>query len=118
MDTVLDGKWLLLITLLTSGLGFSDLLETSLLLLSGLWRVLLQELQQFRSLVLVESVGELVDHGWNLDSLEKNLLLTLESDVLGPSDISCHIHAWLDIITDIVVSLHHSIQSNTRDFGK
>ena len=118
MDTVLDGKWLLLITLLTGSLGFSNLLETSLLLLGGLWRVLLQELQQLGSLVLVESVGELVDHGWDLNSLEKNLLLALESDVFRPSDISCHIHAGLDIVSDIVVSLHHSNQSNKRDFGK
>ncbi len=116
MNTVLDGKRLLLVTLLTSSLGFSDLLETSLLLLGSLWRILLQELQQFTSLVLVESVCELIDHWWNLNSLEKNLLLALESDVLGPSDISSHIPARLDIVSDIVVSLHHSNQSNKRVF--
>ena len=118
MNTVLDGKRLLLITILASGLGFSDLLETSLLLLGCLWRILLQELQQFTSLVLVESVCELIDHWRNLNSLKKNLLLALEIDVLGPSDISSHIHARLDIISDIVVSLHHSIQSNKRVFRK
>jgi hypothetical protein len=108
MDTVLDSKWLLLVTFLTGGLGLSDLLKADLLLLGGLWGVLVQELEELRSLVLVESVGELVDHWWNLNSLQKNLLLSLKSDVLWPSDISCQINSGLDVVADVVVSLDHN----------
>jgi len=44
MDTVLDSKWLLFVTLLTGGLGLSNLLKANLLLLSGLWSILIQKL--------------------------------------------------------------------------
>lgn len=59
-------------------------------------------------MVLVESVGELVNHWRNLNSLEKNLLLSLKSDVLWPSDISSQINSWLNVVADVVVSLDHN----------
>jgi hypothetical protein len=41
-----------------------------------------------------------------LQALKKNLLLTLEGDIAGPSDISCQITTRLNVISDVIVSLH------------
>lgn len=49
------------------------------------------------TLVSINSVGELIKCGRNLQSLQKNSLLSLESDILGPSDKSGQISLWLDI---------------------
>jgi hypothetical protein len=42
-------------------------------------------------------VGELVDGGRNLETLEKNTLLSLDTDVLGPFDETGEVSDWLDI---------------------
>ena len=75
--------YLSLSLLLLSG-GLSSSLKTSLLLLLGLRAVLVKELEQLGSSVLVESVGELGDGGRNLQALVKDDLLALEADVLWP----------------------------------
>jgi hypothetical protein len=62
METINQRNWLSLGGLFTRGLGLSDLLETLLLLLLSLRGILLQELQELTSLILVQSVAELVDH--------------------------------------------------------
>merc|ERR1719296_636238 len=49
-----------------SGSGLSLLLQSLLLVLSGLWGVFTEKLKDFASLVLVNSVGELVDGGGDL----------------------------------------------------
>ncbi len=108
VDTVLDSQRLLLLRFFTGGLGLGNLLQTHLLLLGSLRRVLFQQLDELSGLVLVQSVGELVNHRRDLQSLEENLLLSLKIDVLGPSDVSGQVLLGLDIVTDIEVSLHHS----------
>lgn len=43
-----------------------------------------------------------------LQAFEKNLLLSLEIDIPGPSDISCQIALRLNVISNIEISLHCS----------
>lgn len=62
----LDGQWLLGFLLLFSfSLVGSLLLESLSLVLLGLWSVLSEELEELGSLVLLQSVGELVDLSWD-----------------------------------------------------
>jgi hypothetical protein len=82
-------------TELEDGGGLRGLLVTSsgglqALLLGGggLRQVVIQELEERSGLVLVEGSVELVDHGGDLQSLKEDLLLSLESDVLGPTNVS------------------------------
>ena len=56
------------------------------------------------TLVLVNSLGELVDGGWNLETLEKNTLLSLDADILWPLDEAGEVASWLNITTDSEVS--------------
>jgi len=85
---------------LASTTGLCGLLKAKLLLLLGLWLVLSEELKKFSSLVLVNGLRELVDGGWNLEALEKNALLSLNTDVLGPFDKTGEVADWLDVTTD------------------
>ncbi len=52
------------------------------------------------TLVLVNGLGELVDGGWDLEALEKNALLSLNADVLGPFDETGKVADGLDVTTD------------------
>ncbi len=52
------------------------------------------------TLVLVDSLGELVDGGWDLEALEKNALLSLDANVLRPFDEAGKVADWLDVTTD------------------
>ena len=51
-------------------------------------------------MVLVDGLGELVDGGGNLETLEKNALLSLDTDVLGPFDEASEVANWLDVTSD------------------
>jgi hypothetical protein len=51
-------------------------------------------------LVLVDGLGELVDGGWDLETLEKNALLSLDTDVLGPLDEAGKVADGLDVTAD------------------
>jgi hypothetical protein len=76
-ETEFDNHWLvslLLFLLVSLVLGF--FLESLSLILLGLWRVFGQEFEQLVGLVLLEGLGELVDWGWDAQSLHKNLLLS------------------------------------------
>jgi len=89
---------------ISSGLVFSLELSSfqssfSLLLL-GFRLVLSEELQQSGSLISVNSVGELVECGRNLESLEEDSLLSLEKDVFGPTNKSGEVSGGLDITSD------------------
>ena len=55
------------------------------------------------TLVLVNSLGELVDGWGNLESHHKNGLLSLDADVLGPLDESGQVAYGLDVTTDTEV---------------
>jgi hypothetical protein len=52
------------------------------------------------TLVLVNGRLELVDVGWDLKALEKDALLSLDADVLGPLDETGEVANWLDVTTD------------------
>jgi len=55
-------------------------------------------------LVLVNCVLELMEGGRHLESLKKNSLLTLNSDILRPLDESSEVSLWLDVASDSKVS--------------
>ncbi len=90
VETVLDSIWLLthVFLLLALGDGSRFSLQALLLLGFGLWSVFVQELESLGSSVSIESVLELSDRGWNLQSHVENLLLSLESDILWPPILS------------------------------
>jgi len=92
-----------LLSLLVLG-GFSLRLKSKLLLLSVLGRVFSEELDKVGSLVLLESLSELVNGRGDLQSLEENSLLSLNTDVLGPLDKSGEVSLGLDVTTDSEVS--------------
>lgn len=100
VQTELKNDWL--VSLLVFLLSLS--LESVLLLVFGLWLVLGKELHQLGELVLVEGVLELGNSWWHLQTLEKNSLLSLEADVLGPLDEAGHVLSWLDVTTDSEVT--------------
>ncbi len=56
--------------------------------------------QIFLTLVFVDGLGELVDGGWDLETLEKNALLSLNADVLGPLDEAGKVADGLDVTAD------------------
>lgn len=103
VETVLDVDWLWS-SLGVGLLAVSDLLgssiETSLLLLLGLWSVLVQELEHVGGGVLVDCVAELSNCRWDLESLVEDDLLALETDVLWPLDESGQVTRWLDVLAD------------------
>jgi len=101
VETELEVDGLLSLLVLT---GFSLRLKSKLLLLSVLGRVFGEELEKVGSLVLLESLSELVDGGGHLQSGEENSLLSLNTDVLGPLDKSGEITLGLDVTTDSEVS--------------
>jgi len=73
----------------------------SLLLLDLVFRgVVLQESEEGTGLVSVDGLGELVECGGDLKTLKKDLLVSLETDVLRPSDSSGEISDRLDITTN------------------
>ena len=55
------------------------------------------------TLILVDGRGELVDGWWDLESLHKDALLSLNADVLGPLDEAGQVARGLDVTTDTEV---------------
>ena len=98
VKTVLEDAWLGTVFLVSLLLGLS--LESSLLLLLGLWRVLIEELEELRGLVLIDGLLELEQSRWGLESHEEDSLLSLDSDVLWPLDESGKVLLWLDASTN------------------
>lgn len=79
-------------------------LESELLLDVGLGLVLAQELEELGSLVLLNGLGELVDGGRDLESVEQDALLSLDAHVVGPSDEAGQVLGLSDITTDTEVA--------------
>lgn len=104
IESAFDHERLLLVNGLFLGLGLSLLDESVLLLLLVLRLVLLEETGESLELVLGESVGELVDDSWDLESLEEDFLLSLEKNVLWPLDVSGQVSLWLDVSSNLVIS--------------
>merc|ERR1712025_504703 len=75
--------------------------QESGLLLGAVFRsVLLRELEERSSRLLVQALAELVDHWRHLESLLEDGLLSLEADVLGPSDESRQVTFRLDVLAN------------------
>ena len=72
--------------------------------------VLDQELEKLGSLVLVQSSAELVDGRRNLQALKQNLLLSLDSDITRPSDISGQIAALKLQITEEINEIYYRLR--------
>ena len=60
--------------------------------------VLVQELEQLRRSVLVESVGELRDGRGDLQALAEDNLLALEADIFGPLHEAGEVLLGLDVL--------------------
>lgn len=106
VETVLDGVGLLGdILLLLALLDGGSLLEETLLLLGlGLRSVLVEELESLGGGVAVEDVLELGESRGNLQAHLKDLLLSLEADILGPLDHAGDISLGLDVLADTVAA--------------
>ena len=94
------------LSLLLLSSSLSDGVETGLLLLLRLRAVLVQELEQLCSGVLVQSVGELGDGWWDLQALVKDDLLALETNVLGPLHEAGEVLLRLDVLTCRTTQIH------------
>jgi len=89
---------------LVAGLILSGGLQSLVSLLFVFGLDLSEEVQEGGGLISVDGLGELVDGGGNLQSLEEDSLLSLEQDVLRPSNVSGQISSGSDITTDSEVS--------------
>jgi len=89
---------------LGSGLVGGNSGETFLLGLTGLRAIFGKQFKELSGLVAFESTVELCD-GWrDLQALEQDALLTLNTDVLGPSNEAGQISLRLDVSTDSKVA--------------
>lgn len=103
VETVLDVEGLLGILLLVGGGGSSSSLETGLLLLFALRAVLVQELEELSSSVLVEGVGELSNGRGDLEALTEDDLLALKADILRPLDKASQVGLGTDVLPNAEV---------------
>ncbi len=55
-------------------------------------------------MIPIDSLGELVESGRNLQSLKKNSLLSLDANILRPPDEASEISLWLDVSSDSEVA--------------
>lgn len=99
LEAILDNVGLLGLSL-TSSLILSGSEQTSLLLGGSLGSVGVQELEEQCGGVLVEGLGELVDHRGNLQALEQNSALALNADVTRPLDKAGQVALVLQVATD------------------
>jgi len=102
VEAVLDEQGLLgllVLGLLVSGSS----VQTSLLLLLGLWAVLVQKLEELGRGVLVEGVRELGDCWGDLEALVENDLLPLKTDVFGPLDETSKVGLGADVLANTEV---------------
>ena len=87
---------------ITTFLSFG--LKAELLLSLGLRLVLTEDLEDLGSLVVVNSLAELVDGGWDLETLEQDALLTLDADILGPFNEAGQVLGESDVATNAEVA--------------
>jgi len=106
VETVLDIVGLLadVLLLLALGDGGGLTLETLLLLGLGLRAVLVEELEGLGSGVAVQCVLELGDRRGNLETEVQDLLLTLQTDVLGPLDEAGQVALRLNVLADTEIA--------------
>ena len=99
LSTIIEKYSYLGLSLLLLSSSLSGSLETSLLLLLSLRAVLVKELEQLGSSVLVESMGELSDGRGDLETLVEDNLLALKANIFGPLDEASQVGLGLDILT-------------------
>ena len=61
-------------------------METGFLLLRGFGTILVKKFEQLCSRVLVKSMGELSNGGWDLETLVEDDFLALEPNIFWPLD--------------------------------
>jgi len=83
-----------------STLTFSFFLQAIFFLSSGLWAVFREQFEELGGLILLNSLGELVDGGGHLESLHEDSLLSLDSDVFWPFDETGEVSLWLNITSE------------------
>lgn len=96
VETELQVDWLGSLATAT----FSFLLQTILLGGSSFGTVFREQFKQLGSLVLLDSVLELIDGGGHLQSLHQNPLLSLDSDVPWPLDETGEVSLWLNVSSE------------------
>jgi len=104
VEAVLKDGGLLSLSLLALSLVLGGGGQSLFLFLLSLRGVFAEELEEVGRLVLVESLGELMDGGGNLESLQQDSLLSLKNNVFGPSQESGQISLGLNVTTNSVVS--------------
>lgn len=80
-------------------LGFGTGQESGFFLGSVFWSVFLCQLEESGGWCFIKTLGELIDHWWDLQSLLEYGTLSLKTDVFWPSDESGQITFWLDILS-------------------
>lgn len=104
-ESGLQEERLLLFSFLLVDFVLSFLLESFLLFLFVFRLVLLQQGEKSLLLISAHGEGELVNDGWDLESVEEDFSLSLKEDVLRPFDVSGQISLWLNVSSNLVVSL-------------
>ena len=85
--------------------------QPGLLLLLRLGTILIQQLKQLRSSVLIQGMRELGDGGWYLETLVQNSLLPLKTDVFRPFEETGEV----SLGSDVLAYAQTEFQSNKRD---
>jgi len=96
-----DGLGSLLLVIL---LAFSFFVKSGFLVFFGLRTVLCQQFEELTCLILINCVLELMDSRGNLESLKKNSLLSLNSDILRPLHESSEVSLRLDVTSNSKVT--------------
>ena len=106
VEAILDGEWFLAyIFLLLAFLDSRGFLVQSLFLLGFcLWSILVQELEGLCSGVAVKGMSELGDGGRDFETEVEDLLLALQSDVLGPFHHAREVAFRLNVLADAEVT--------------
>lgn len=106
VQTVLDVVGLLgdVLLLLALGDGGGLGVETLLLLDLGLRAVLVEELEGLGGGVAVQGVLELSDGRRDLETHVQDLLLALQTDILGPLDETAEVTLGLDVLANTEVA--------------
>lgn len=79
------------------------LVQTFLLVRLGLGSVLVEELEELRGSVAIESVAELRNRWWDLQAHVEDFALALETDVRRPFHHAREVATGLDVLTDAEV---------------
>jgi hypothetical protein len=93
LESELDNIGDLVVRFLSSSSGGGSLLDSLLLGGRSLRAVLVKKSEDSHGLVLAQSLGELVDRRGDLKTLVQDGTLTLDADILGPTDETTEVTA-------------------------